>query len=476
MQKHIKICYNLYMLYICYWYISVAKFVRGEGMDRRIKIEIPQDVDFILRELEQKGFEAFAVGGCVRDSIIGRQPQDWDIATSAKPEEVKAVFPYTIDTGLKHGTVTVLLKGEPYEITTYRVEGRYIDNRRPETVEFVDSISADLGRRDFTINAMAYNPVAGLVDPYGGIADIEGRQIRAVGQPDHRFEEDALRMLRAVRFSAQLGYAIAADTLEAIGRNSALIKNISAERLRDELSKTLLADPMAFLILQQTGILKQVLPELDICFEVNQINPYHIYNVGLHSLHGACHAPNTPVLRWTMLLHDIGKADTISTDSNGINHFYQHQQVSASKAENVLQRLRFDNASIARIKKLILEHDRQVGENDKSIRKAISAIGVELFEDWLLVRQADTMAQNPQKAPERLSHLAAVRETYKRIAQEKQCLSLKELAVSGDDLMQLGIPQGKKLGQVLQQLLEAVLEQPELNDRERLLELSKRLI
>ena len=436
---------------------------------KNITFEIPRDADYILKLLEQHGFEAFVVGGCVRDSIIGRSPQDWDIATSATPQEVKNIFPSTIDTGLKHGTVTVLINGHAYEITTYRIEGKYINNRKPEAVEFTNSLEADLSRRDFTINAIAYNPAKGLVDPFGGIDDIKGKQIKAVGNAEHRFEEDALRILRAVRFSAQLGYSIEMNTLEGIRKHCWLLNNISGERIRDELNKTLLANPMIFELLHNTGILKQILPELDICFETEQKHPYHIYNVGQHSLHAANNIKSNSLLRWTMLLHDIGKPTAHITDSNDIDHFYMHDKISADKAEQILQRLRFDNASIARIKKFILEHDRQIVANEKSVRKAIAAISVDLFEDWLQIRLADIEAQNPDKASERITKLNAIKAIYNKIIAEKQCLSLKDLAVSGKDLMDMGFPQGKKLGEVLQMLLDAVLEQPELNERDRLL-------
>lgn len=437
---------------------------------------MPDDVSYILNLLEQHGFEAFIVGGCVRDSIIKRNPQDWDIATSAKPQEVKNIFQRTIDTGLKHGTVTVMLNSHAYEITTYRIEGKYINNRQPETVEFTDSIEADLSRRDFTINAMAYNPIKGLIDPFGGIDDIDAKQIKAVGDAAHRFEEDALRMLRAVRFSAQLNYSIEENTLYAIEKHCHLLNNISGERIRDELNKILLANPMIFQLLQSTGILRQVLPELDICFETAQKHPYHIYNVGLHSLHAASNIESRSLLRFTMLLHDIGKPMAHTTDSKGIDHFYMHQKRSAEMAELILHRLRFDNASITRIKKLILEHDRQIGDSEKSVRKAIAAIGVDLFEDWIQIRLADISAQNPDKAIERIARLNMLKVTYDKIIAEKQCLSLKDLALNGKDLLDIGFPQGKNIGEVLQRLLDAVLEQPELNDRNRLLEMARKLI
>lgn len=449
-------------------------YIYREVMDlsKNITFEIPKNAAYILSQLEQHGFEAFVVGGCVRDSIIGRNPQDWDIATSAKPSEVKKIFQKTIDTGLKHGTVTVLLDSQAYEITTYRIEGKYINHRKPETVEYTNSLEADLSRRDFTINAMAYHPTLGLIDPFDGLEDIKGKQIKAVGNAELRFEEDALRMLRAVRFSAQLDFSIEQATLDAIKTHCALISNISGERIRDELNKTLLANPMTFEILHQTGILAEVLPELDKCFATPQKHPYHVYNVGLHSLHAASNIEKNSLLRWAMLLHDIGKPYVKTTDSKGIDHFTMHQIVSAEKAELILQRLRFDNSTITKLKKLILEHDKQVGDSENSVRKAVSAIGVELFEAWLMIRRADISAQNPDKAQERIEHLAKVEGLYQKIQSEKQCLTLKDLAVSGKDLIELGFAPDKTLGEVLNHLLSAVLEQQDMNSRDKLLRLA----
>lgn len=442
-------------------------------MDTNLKIHIPNQVQFIIDQLQQKGFEAFIVGGCVRDSIIGRHPQDWDITTNAKPQDVKAAFSKTIDTGLQHGTVTVMIEGNPYEVTTYRSEGIYINNRKPESVDFIDSLEEDLARRDFTINAMAYNYEKGLIDPYHGISDIDAQRIKAVGDAAERFQEDALRMLRAVRFSAQLGYSIEPYTLKAIEKKNYLITNISAERIRDELSKTLMADPMSFKTLHETGLLGQFLPELDICFDIEQRNPYHMYNIAVHSIYSASYISKDLQLRWTMLIHDIGKADTISTDAKGINHFYNHANASVKKAEEIMKRLRFDSSSISTIKQLILYHDREIGESDKSIRKAVSDIGVDLFPALLLVKQADIKAQSSYKAAERLEMLDKIRTAYERILAENQCLAIKDLAVNGEDLMSIGFKPGKELGRVLKLLFERVLEQPELNSKEALRDIAK---
>ncbi len=445
-------------------------------LDKSIVIALPPQVIYIIEQLQQKGFEAFIVGGCVRDSIIGRSPQDWDITTNAKPNDVKAMFDKTFDTGLAHGTVTVLVDNTAYEVTTYRTEGKYINNRKPEKVDFINNIDEDLSRRDFTINAMAYNPTRGLVDPFNGLISIEYKMIKAVGNAEDRFEEDALRMLRAVRFCAQLGYDIEPLTLQAIKNHSLLINNISAERIRDELTKTLMADPLAFELLHFTGLLKQIMPEFDCCFDIEQHNPYHMYNVALHSLYSAANTAHDLILRWTMLLHDIGKEDTISVDSEGINHFFDHARVSVQKAECIMQRLRFDNSSINQIKHLILHHDRQLGESEKSVRKAVAEIGTDLFEAWLQVKEADISAQRSEKAGERLVKLDRVKAIYEKIIADKQCLTIKDLSVSGDDLIAIGFKQDKTLGTVLKMLFDMVLEQPELNCRATLIQLAKKYL
>jgi tRNA nucleotidyltransferase (CCA-adding enzyme) len=445
-------------------------------LNRNIELKLPSGAAYIIKQLESNGYEAFVVGGCVRDSLIGLKPQDWDIATSATPEEVGRLFTKTIATGLKHGTVTVMLDNQGFEVTTYRIEGKYIKNRRPESVEFTNSIEKDLSRRDFTVNAMAYNPNRGLIDPFGGLLDIEAKLIKAVGIPEQRFEEDALRMLRALRFSAQLGYTIEADTLAAIVKCRQLIKNISGERIRDELTKILMADPMTFELMHATGLLKEIIPELDICFLTPQRHPYHVYNVGMHILHATSNMPKDPILRWVMLLHDIGKPVVRTTDEHGIDHFTTHQRVSEEMAIPILQRLRFDNSSMSKIRKLILEHDRIMTDNEKSVRKAVAAIGADLFEDWLQIRRADMLAQNPEKIGDRIVKLGNAKEIYHRILEEKHCLTLKELAIGGRELMELGVPEGARLGQILNQLLEDVIEHPELNQRETLIEMATKLI
>ncbi len=435
-----------------------------------MNIKLPSEVYQIIDILNSHGYQAFAVGGCIRDSILGRHPKDWDITTDAKPKDIQGIFDSTIATGIKHGTVTVLLNKNSYEVTTFRIDGEYKDNRRPDFVEFTSSVEDDLSRRDFTMNAIAYHPNKGIIDPFSGISDIASSTIRAIGIADKRFKEDALRMLRAIRFSAQLGFSIEQDTLFSIKNNSHLIKNISVERIRDELSKLLCSDnPSRFLLLKETDILKYIIPEFDICFEVLQNNPYHISNVAMHSLHSAENIDNDITLRWTMLLHDIGKPDVKAADSSGIDHFYCHEDVSSSKAEAILKRLRFDNSTINTVCTLIKHHGKEVKPELKAVRRAINTIGEQFFEDWIKIKAADIKAQSGLQQTLRLESLKSISEIYCKIQAENQCISLKKLAVNGEDLLASGIQKGKQIGIILNKLLKLVIDNPELNNKELLL-------
>jgi tRNA nucleotidyltransferase (CCA-adding enzyme) len=436
-------------------------------------ISIPSGPLSIINTLNKADFEAFIVGGCVRDSILEKAPKDWDITTNAKPDETKNLFPRTLETGIKHGTVTILLNGESFEVTTYRIDGVYEDNRRPESVYFTSNLEEDLKRRDFTVNSIAYHPSIGFVDPFNGILDIENEIIRCVGDSNQRFEEDALRMLRAVRFSAQLNFKIDHATVEGIRKNNHLIKNISQERVRDELTKLLLSDfPEYLAILYQAGILSFVLPEFESCFTTEQNNPYHIFNVALHTLKSVKEIRKDPVLRWAMLLHDLGKPQTKTTDKSNKDHFYGHQEKSYYIAQKVLTRLKFDRKSMDRISRLVKLHDRQIELTCKAVKKAVIAVGDDLFTDLLEVKEADYRAQNPVYLNKRLEKLRLIRIMYDNIKSENQCFSLKNLAVSGNDLIKEGFKEGKEIGEMLGRLLDAVIDDPELNDKEKLLELA----
>ena len=460
-----------------------------------MKIIIPEDVNYILTQLNKAGYEAYAVGGCIRDSILGRNPDDWDITTSAKPEETKALFPKTIDTGIQHGTVTVMRNHVGYEVTTYRIDGEYEDSRHPKEVIFTSDLLEDLKRRDFTINAMAYNhledsdpdddidagkesnsenPKSGLVDAFGGIRDIENKIIRCVGNPIHRFEEDALRMMRAVRFSAQLGYEIEEETKKAIAVLAGNLANISAERIQVELVKLLVSDHPDYLrIAYETGMTKVFFPEFDKIMETKQNNPHHKYSVGEHTLHSLEHVRADKVLRLSMLLHDIAKPETIQTGEDGVDHFYGHPDKGEEMARQILRRLRFDNDTIGKVCKLVKYHDQKLSLKPEKLRKSIVKIGPELFPLLLEVKEADMLAQSDYKRNEKEQELADIRKVYNKILEAGDCLVLKDLAFSGKDLIAQGMRPGKELGETLQKLFEYVLENPEKNNKEDLLEYIK---
>ena len=433
----------------------------------KVMIRPPEGILNILDTFKKNGFEAYAVGGCIRDSILGREPADWDIATNALPSEVKGLFSRTIDTGLKHGTVTVVQGGQAIEVTTFRIEGKYEDGRHPDKVEFTASIEADLSRRDFTMNAMAWNEVSGIVDPFGGMKDIAAGVIKAVGNPGNRFREDALRILRAVRFTARLGFEIYNETFKAICENKDFILNISSERIRDELTGILTSDfPMKFGLLRETGLLQLILPELEACYNTQQNNPHHVFNVGEHSLIAAAAVKNDRCLRWAMLLHDTGKAVTRTTDGKGIDHFYGHALHSVEIAGNILKRLRFDNRSMEKITRLIKHHDRQIEPRSKSVAKAVNAVGEDIFTSLLDVKRADKAAQNPADIRKGLEYVDTLENIFYDLKKEGNFFALKDLAISGKELIEIGFKEGKEIGQTLDILLDKVMNEPSLNKKE----------
>lgn len=440
-------------------------------------ITLPKDVAEIIHILEETGYEAYAVGGCVRDSILGRCPNDWDITTNALPQQVKALFSHTIDTGLQHGTVTVMKHHVGYEVTTYRVDGEYEDSRHPKSVTFTADLVEDLMRRDFTINAMAYNDRTGIVDAFGGMKDLENKVIRAVGDPKQRFTEDALRIMRAVRFAAQLGYEIEEKTKEAIGEMAQTLKKISAERIQVELVKLVTSDhPEHMRLLYETGITSVILPQFDCMMEMEQNNPHHCFSVGEHTIKAMQEIRPDKVLRLTMLFHDMGKPDTKTTDEDGIDHFHGHAVYSEQHAESVLKQLKFDNDTIYKVKKLTYWHDYKTAPGKKGVRRALNKIGEELFLLLLEVKRADTMAQSAYKREEKLKELEQLAQTYSRVKEEGECFTLKDLAVTGQDLIALGMKPGPQLGEQLGMLLEIVLEDPEKNEKEKLLSIAAKSI
>lgn len=434
-------------------------------------IDAPISVMKIIETLEQAGFEAYAVGGCVRDSLLGRNPSDWDITTSARPEQVKALFSHTIDTGIRHGTVTVMLEHVGYEVTTYRIDGEYEDSRHPKEVIFTPLLTEDLKRRDFTINAMAWNPRAGIIDEFGGMKDLDEGIIRCVGSPEERFSEDALRMMRAVRFSAQLGYEIEPATKDAIRKLAPNLTHVSAERIQVELVKLVESmHPDYLRVAYETGITRVVLPEFDLCMETEQHNPHHCYTVGEHMLHSMLAVSSNRYLRLAMLLHDIAKPEKKKTDEQGIDHFHGHQEASEEMAKVILRRLKFDNETIRIVSRLIGFHDYRFPAERRSVRRAVWKVGEDLFPMLLQVKEADTMAQSLYEREEKLEWIAKVEKLYREILKDRECLSLKDLAVTGRDLIRAGCAPGPELGRILNEMLQDVLEHPEHNNQEYLLQ------
>ena len=440
-----------------------------------MQIKLPDYVKEILKTLHVGGYEAYIVGGCVRDAILGREPEDWDITTSAKPEKVKELFSHTVDTGIAHGTVTVLVQGGNCEVTTYRIDGEYEDNRHPKEIAFTQNLREDLLRRDFTINAMAYNEEVGIVDVFEGIEDLNRKVIRAVGNAKERFSEDALRILRALRFAAQLGFEIEEITGREIKNHAENLTSISAERIRTELVKLLISqNPEKIRSVYEMGITKVILPEFDAMMETAQETPHHMYNVGEHTIKALGNIEPQKVLRLTMLLHDIGKPSMKTIDENGRAHFKKHELKSEEMARGILHRLKFDNETLRAVCHLIKYHDYRMPATQQSVRRAMNKIGKDFFIEYIQVRKADTLAQSEYKREGKLQNLAEVTKRYEEIIQKGQCVSIKELEISGKELLELGMKQGKEIGECLEEILQQVLQDPELNKREKLLEIVKK--
>lgn len=434
-----------------------------------MKINLPRKVIMIINNLQLHGYEAFAVGGCVRDSILARRPEDWDITTSARPEEIKELFRHTVDTGIEHGTVTVVLGKDTYEVTTYRIDGVYEDSRHPKEVKFTSNLEEDLKRRDFTINAMAYNDEIRLVDVFGGMQDLNHHLIRAVGDPAERFSEDALRILRAVRFSAQLNFPIEPETAKAAGKLAGNLQKISAERIQTELVKLLVSPhPERIQDAYELGITKVILPEWDAMVDVPQHTPHHKYDVAQHTLRAMKNIKRDKVLRLTMLFHDMGKPAVRTTDEEGRDHFKGHALVSEEIARRVLRRLKFDNDTVKKVTRLVCYHDYRVEATPANVRRAMNRIGVDLFPYYLAVRMADVKAQSPFHRREKIENIVEMRKLYQQALLDGECVTLRQLAVGGKELMELGMKPGRELGSMLSELLELVIDEPEMNTKAKL--------
>lgn len=497
-----------------------------------VEIAPPGDVAGILDVLNMHGYEAYAVGGCIRDAVMGREPKDWDIATDARPEEVGRLFEKTVDTGIKHGTVTVVIGNRNYEVTTFRIDGRYTDSRHPEKVEFTSRIGDDLRRRDFTVNAMAWNPQKGIIDPFGGMRDISGRIIRTVGKPSDRFGEDALRMLRAIRFAATLGFEIEADTLEGIRQNSSLIRRISAERIREELTGILVSDdPMRFMLLMDTGLLRHIMPELDSRLGPNSDRTGHdsLSETGKHILRSVAAAEADVCLRWAMLLHDAGRCTDAEnfeglSDAHGSKDHKDYEECGRSgdpgaadalkTADTILGRLKFDNRNRSRILRIIRYLGMETEPERSAVARAVLEVGRDMFGDLLKAKRAHIAASmhrcgsivssvipGVSRRPDRMKsikggqyrdtddlntttgrhyeddgrniaedlyQLEKIETVFRSLLEGGYCLSLKELKINGDDLKRLGFREGAEMGRMLDHLLDRVIDEPELNRKEAL--------
>ncbi len=443
--------------------------------------EFPAKVRTIISRLQDAGYEAYAVGGCVRDSYMGRIPNDWDITTNALPAQVKEIFSRTIDVGIEHGTVKVMMGNDGYEVTTYRIDGEYEDSRHPKEVTFTSDLAEDLRRRDFTINAMAYSEKTGLVDLFGGMQDLRDGVIRAVGDPAERFDEDALRMLRALRFSAAFDFKIEDETAKAISRLCGNLANISAERIRTELEKLICSDhPGRLRQAYDLGVTAVIFPEWDVMTECEQVTPHHFTNVGDHTIVALEYIvkhfhdidkKEDRILRIATMLHDIAKPAKKFRGDDGADHFKGHPEEGVAMAESFLRRLKYDNDTIKRVKKLVRFHDDTPELTYPSVRRFIVDVEASNMDNLMRLKLADLYAHTDYKREEKLRRIETLDEMYRQIIKDGDCLSVSSLAVRGNDLMAEGIPAGPAIGAALSKLLEAVLDDPSVNEREKLLDI-----
>ena len=444
-------------------------------MQQSVRIPLPSEVTFVLERLRRAGFSCYAVGGCVRDALLGRAPNDWDVTTSATPSQMQDVFSdlRRIETGIRHGTLTVLVEGVPLEITTFRSDGIYLDNRHPSSVTFSSTVEEDLARRDFTVNAMAYHPEEGLIDLYGGAKDLRTRTLRCVGVAEQRFREDGLRILRALRFSSVLDFEIEKETAAAIHSCRALLTNIAWERIREEFFKLLVGRGAPRILRDYTDVLEVILPEITPSVHFLQHSKYHCDDVYEHTVRAISYAPPRLRVRLALFLHDLGKPHVKTEDAEGW-HFKGHAKVSAALSRDVLNRLCVDNATKDAVIELVEQHDRPLLSTKRAVKRLMCHHEDEWIHDLLSVQRADRMSHAPgYNTPSPV--LEEIPRVMREIHEEGACLSLSSLAVKGGDLMELGIPRGKRIGELLHALLEEVLEERLPNERAVLLEAAARM-
>lgn len=433
-------------------------------------VAVPSDVAALLLALRQNGFAAYVVGGCVRDSLRGVVPQDWDVTTAATPEEMLAVFRQyrTVTVGARHGTVAVLTEKRTVEITTFRTDGGYTDSRHPDNVSFVNDVTEDLKRRDFTVNAMAYNDETGLLDPFGGRADLEHRVLRAVGDAATRFSEDALRILRGLRFAATLGFTVESATARALHEAKALLKHVAAERVAVELTKLLCGENVFTVMRDFRDVIAVVLPELADTFDFEQKSPHHGYDVYTHTLHTVAAVPPDPVLRWAALLHDIGKPKAFTEDADGRGHFKRHAAYGAAISETMLTRLHMDKATVRTVTLLVAEHDRQLTPDAPCVKRALGRLGESTLLRLITLKHADNAAHGTGET-DRLLRWQAVENTLQQVLKSGECYTLRDLCVKGNDITDNHLAEGADVGRCLQFLLDEVIDGRCENTRDALL-------
>ena len=434
-------------------------------------VTMPAGAAFVLQRLKENGFQGYVVGGCVRDSLLGRAPKDWDICTDALPEEMQRVFrdQHVIETGLKHGTLTVMYDHEPYEVTTFRVDGEYTDHRHPDAVRFVKNVVDDLARRDFTVNAMAWNPQSGLVDAFGGQEDLRAGVIRCVGEADRRFGEDALRIMRALRFASVYGFDIEAETAAAVHRLKDTLRDVAAERIRVELAKLLCGQGAGKMLREYADVFFAILPQMAPMHGFDQRTPYHAYDVWEHTVRAVENAPSTETLRLTLLLHDAGKPAAFTVDEQGVGHAHGHHRLSAEIAAEVLAYLRLDNATRDRILMLVEHHDWPLSTERTLLKRRLNRLGEEALYQLIEVQRADALGKGTEAAADVEARTEELRQALTVLLAERPCVTLRDMAVNGRDLMAEGIAHGRQLGETLNWLLAEVLNERLPNEREALL-------
>lgn len=440
-------------------------------------IEIPAPVSEALKRLEVNGYEAYVVGGCVRDSLLGVTAKDWDITTNARPDEIARCFEgYRVhETGKRFGTMTVVAGDLPLEITTYRSDGSYSDGRRPDSVSFADNIRIDLARRDFTVNAMAYHPQRGLCDYFGGREDLERRSIRCVGQPELRFREDALRILRALRFAARLGFALEERTAQSIRQCRTLLRQIAPERIGAEFVETVIGKDAPTVLESYSDVFSVFVPEIEPMIGLEQHNRFHHLDVWRHTLTALYYTPPTPSLRLAVLFHDAGKPTCFTVDSAGVGHFPGHPEVSARLASERLSALRLDRHTISTVETLIRCHDDDIAPSAPDVKRWLGRLGPQGLSELLEVKRADCLARNPALVQQGLEELERVRGTIQQVLETGQCFDAGGLQIDGNDLKALGFAEGRQIGAVLSELLEAVIDGKIANQRDVLLDCARRL-